>query len=138
MGLSDKACEAPARIDKQRPDIAGGVRDDKEDLVAGAGDQGIMVGYACVETEACMPLSRSMATRLGLELADVRKCGLLWWLRPGGTTQVTIEYLQRAGGSGSPGRLTRSSSPRRTLCHRRPRAARRWPATRARTPPPRA
>merc|ERR1711865_986734 len=50
----------------------------------GAGDQGIMFGYATDETEDCMPLTHSMATRLGKKLTDVRKSGALWWLRPDG------------------------------------------------------
>merc|ERR1712060_245385 len=74
----------------------------KEDMDVGAGDQGIMFGYASDETEDCMPLTHSMATRLGKKLTDVRKSGLLWWLRPDGKTQVTIEYLQRADGSVEP------------------------------------
>jgi len=68
----------------------------------GAGDQGIMFGYATDETEDCMPLTHSLATRLGKKLTDVRKSGLLWWLRPDGKTQVTIKYLQHADGSVEP------------------------------------
>merc|ERR1712031_30104 len=101
-GLSDKTCEVIVRINKQSPDIAGGVHVGKEDLDVGAGDQGIMFGYASDETEDCMPLTHSMATRLGKKLTDVRKSGLLWWLRPDGKTQVTIEYLQKADGSVEP------------------------------------
>merc|ERR1712157_700286 len=71
----------------------------------GAGDQGIMFGYASDETEDCMPLTHSMATRLGKKLTDVRKSGLLWWLRPDGKTQVTIEYLQRSDGSVEPRKI---------------------------------
>merc|ERR1712214_201942 len=77
----------------------------KDDLDIGAGDQGIMFGYASDETEDCMPLTHSMATRLGKKLTDVRKSGLLWWLRPDGKTQVTIEYLQRADGSVEPQKI---------------------------------
>merc|ERR1711915_419137 len=101
-GLSDKTCEVLVRINKQSPDIAGGVHVGKEDLDVGAGDQGIMFGYASDETEDCMPLTHSMATRLGKKLTDVRKNGKLWWLRPDGKTQVTIEYLQKADGSVEP------------------------------------
>merc|ERR1719145_258555 len=61
-----------------------------------------MFGYASDETEDCMPLTHSMATRLGKKLTDVRKSGLLWWLRPDGKTQVTIQYLQREDGSVEP------------------------------------
>merc|ERR1712224_1059633 len=70
-----------------------------------AGDQGIMFGYASDETEDCMPLTHSMATRLGKKLTDVRKNGELWWLRPDGKTQVTIEYLQKADGSVEPQKI---------------------------------
>merc|ERR1711913_27495 len=74
-GLSDKTCEVIVRINKQSPDIAGGVHVGKEDLDVGAGDQGIMFGYASDETADCMPLTHSMATRLGKKLTDVRKHG---------------------------------------------------------------
>merc|ERR1712038_1581070 len=92
-GLSDKTCEVLVRINKQSPDIAGGVHVGKDDLDVGAGDQGIMFGYASDETEDCMPLTHSMATRLGKKLTDVRK------------TQVTIQYLQRADGSVEPQKI---------------------------------
>merc|ERR1711937_566999 len=85
--------------------MGGGVHVGKEDLDVGAGDQGIMFGYASDETEDCMPLTPSMATRLGKKLTDVRKDGKLWWLRPDGKTQVTIEYLQRADGSVEPRKI---------------------------------
>merc|ERR1712228_228317 len=101
-GLSDKTCEVLVRFNKQSPDIAGGVHVGKEDLDVGAGDQGIMFGYATDETEDCMPLTHSVATKLGKKLTDVRKSGQLWWLRPAGKTQVTIEYLQKADGSVEP------------------------------------
>merc|ERR1712023_375682 len=104
-GLSDKTCEVLVRINKQSPDIAGGVHVGKEDLDVGAGDQGIMFGYASDETEDCMPLTHSMATRLGKTLTDVRKSGELWWLRPDGKTQVTIEYQQKADGSVEPTKI---------------------------------
>merc|ERR1712061_569893 len=101
-GLCDKTCEVLVRINKQSPDIAGSVHVGKEDLDVGAGDQGIMFGYASDETEDCMPLTHSVATKLGKTLTDVRKSGKLWWLRPDGKTQVTIEYLQKADGSVEP------------------------------------
>merc|ERR1719432_355179 len=104
-GLSDKTCEVLVRINKQSPDIAGGVHVGKDDMDVGAGDQGIMFGYASDETEDCMPLTHSMATRLGKKLTDVRKSGHLWWLRPDGKTQVTIEYLQKADGSVEPKKI---------------------------------
>merc|ERR1712185_406025 len=101
-GLSDKSCEVLVRINKQSPDIAGGVHVGKDDMDVGAGDQGIMFGYASDETEVCMPLTILIATRLGKKLTDVRKDGSLWWLRPDGKTQVTIEYKQNDDGSVEP------------------------------------
>merc|ERR1712072_555987 len=77
-GLSDKTCEVLVRINKQSPDIAGGVHVGKDDLDVGAGDQGIMFGYATDETEDCMPLTILIATRLGKKLTDVRKDGSLF------------------------------------------------------------
>merc|ERR1712023_500985 len=104
-GLSCKTCEVLVKINKQSPDIAGGVHVGKEDLDVGAGDQGIMFGYASDETEDCMPLTILVATRLGKKLTDVRKSGHLWWLRPDGKTQVTIEYVSKADGSVEPRKL---------------------------------
>merc|ERR1712153_278570 len=104
-GLSSKTCEVLVRINKQSPDIAGGVHVGKEDLDVGAGDQGIMFGYASDETEDAMPLTHSMATRLGKTLTDVRKSGECWWLRPDGKTQVTIEYQQQEDGSVEPKKI---------------------------------
>jgi len=101
-GLSCSSCEVLVRINKQSPDIAGGVHVGKSELDIGAGDQGIMFGYASDETEDCMPLTHLLATRLGKKLTDVRKSGHLWWLRPDGKTQVTIEYKQHADGSVEP------------------------------------
>eukprot|EP00629_Pelagomonadales_sp_RCC1024_P006303 CAMPEP_0119272754 /NCGR_PEP_ID=MMETSP1329-20130426/9037_1 /TAXON_ID=114041 /ORGANISM="Genus nov. species nov., Strain RCC1024" /LENGTH=473 /DNA_ID=CAMNT_0007272853 /DNA_START=40 /DNA_END=1461 /DNA_ORIENTATION=+ len=104
-GLSCDSCEVLVRINKQSPDIAGGVHVGKSELDVGAGDQGIMFGYASDETSDCMPLTHLVATRLGKKLTDVRKDGSLWWLRPDGKTQVTIEYLQHSDGSVEPKKI---------------------------------
>jgi S-adenosylmethionine synthetase len=101
-GLDCATCEVQVRINKQSPDISGGVWVGKSDLDVGAGDQGIMFGYASDETECCMPLTHLFATKLGKKLTDVRKDGSLWWLRPDGKTQVTIQYKQHTDGTVEP------------------------------------
>jgi len=101
-GLSCWSQEVKVCINKQSPDIAGGVHVGKDEMDVGAGDQGIMFGYASDETEDCMPLTHLVATRLGKKLTDVRKDGSLWWLRPDGKTQVTVEYKQNGDGSVEP------------------------------------
>jgi S-adenosylmethionine synthetase len=102
-GLNCDDMEVLVRINKQSPDIAGGVHVGKDDgMDLGAGDQGIMFGYATDETQCTMPLTHYLATRLGKVLTEVRKSGELWWLRPDGKTQVTIQYRQLADGSVEP------------------------------------
>ncbi|MEW5724470.1 MAG: methionine adenosyltransferase [Thermodesulfobacteriota bacterium] len=93
MGFDWETCAVITSIDKQSPDIAQGV-DSSEKKEQGAGDQGIMFGYACDETEVLMPMPIYYAHGLTRRLAKVRKNGILDFLRPDGKSQVTIAYDQ--------------------------------------------
>ncbi|XP_013164755.1 PREDICTED: S-adenosylmethionine synthase isoform X2 [Papilio xuthus] len=84
-------------LEEQSPDIADGVYRNREEIDFGAGDQGLMFGYATDETEECMPLTVVLAHKLNQKIAELRRNGEFWWARPDSKSQVTCEYIFTGG-----------------------------------------
>jgi len=96
-GFDCKTMNLLVALEEQSPDIAGGVHISRDDDDTGAGDQGLMFGYATDETPEKMPLTLQLAHQMNKKIADLRRDGTLWWARPDSKTQVTAEYVFEGG-----------------------------------------
>jgi len=96
-GFDHKTMSLMVALEEQSPDIASGVWQEKDSDDTGAGDQGLMFGYATDETPEKMPLTLQLAHQMNKKIADLRRDGTLWWARPDSKTQVTAEYVFEGG-----------------------------------------